>query len=186
VPLRQRPAPVVGLHIRTPLTPAALAPALVREIHALDVNIAPGEVITMREQMERTTAPQRIAITMLIVFGGLALVLAAVGLYGVMAATVAQSTPQLALRMALGASASHVRRLVVVRGLALTAVGAAVGVVFAWQTTRLMGYLLYRVSPRDPAMFGAAVAVVAVAALAACIAPAHRATRTDPIQVLRA
>ena len=186
VPLRQNPAAVVGLHIRTPLTPAVIAPALVREIHALDLNIAPGEVITMREQMARTTAPQRIAITMLIVFGGLALVLAAVGLYGVMAATVAQSTPQLALRMALGASASHVRRLVVVRGLALTAVGAAVGVVFAWQTTRLMGYLLYRVSPRDPAMFGAAVAVVAVAALAACIAPVHRATRTDPIQVLRA
>src|SRR5262249_27147793 len=82
IPLRQNPAPTIGLHIRTALAPAAIAPALVREIHALDGNIAPGEVITMREQVERTTASQRIGVTMLIVFGGLALVLATIGLYG--------------------------------------------------------------------------------------------------------
>ena len=186
IPLRQNPAPVVGLHIRTPLAPAVIGPALVREIHALDANIAPGEVIQMREQVERTTASQRIAVTMLMVFGGLALVLATVGLYGVMAATVAQSTRQLALRMALGADASHVRRIVFSRGLAMTALGAAIGVAFALQTTRLMGYLLYQVSPRDPSTFVAAVAVVTLAALAACLAPARRATRTDPIQALRA
>jgi putative ABC transport system permease protein len=186
VPLRQRPAPTVGLHIRTPLTASALGPALVREIHALDANIAPGELITMREQVERTTAPQRIAVAMLIVFGGLALLLATIGLYAVMAATVAQSTRQLALRMALGADASHVLRLVLARGLAMATVGVAIGVAFAVETTRLMGYLLYQVSPRDPSTFGAAVTVVLLAALAACIAPARRATRTDPIQALRA
>jgi ABC-type antimicrobial peptide transport system permease subunit len=123
---------------------------------------------------------------MLMVFGGLALVLAGVGLYGVMAATVAQSTRQLALRMALGADASHVRRLVLSRGLAMAALGTAIGVACALQTTRLMGYLLYQVSPLDPPTFGIAVAIVTLAALAACIAPARRATRTDPIQALRA
>src|SRR5262245_47570768 len=186
LPLRQNPAPTVGLHIRTPLPPAVVGPALVREIHALDANIAPGELIPMREQIERTTASQRIAVTMLMVFGGLALVLAAVGLYGVMAATVAQSARHLALRMALGADASHVRRIVFTRGLAMTALGTAIGIAVALQTTRLMGYLLYQVSPRDPTTFAAAVVVVTLAALTACAAPARRATRTDPIQALRA
>ena len=186
VPLRQNRAPVVALHIRTPLAASGITPALVREIHALDGNIAPGELITMQEQVERTTAAQRIAVTMLMVFGGVALVLATVGLYGVMAATVAQGTRQLALRMALGADASHVRRLVFARGLAMTLPGTAIGVAFALQTTRLMGYLLYQVTPRDPSIFAAAVGAVTLAALTACLAPARRATRTDPIQVLRA
>jgi predicted permease len=186
VPLRQSPAPVVGLHIRTPLATANVAPALVREIHALDSNVAPGELIPMREQVERTTASQRIALTMLMVFGALALVLAGIGLYGVMAATVAQSSRQFALRMALGADGSHIRRLVLARGLAMTAIGVAIGVACALQTTRLMGYLLYQVSPLDPPTFGMAVGVVILAALAACVAPVRRATRTDPIQALRA
>jgi ABC-type antimicrobial peptide transport system permease subunit len=175
---------VVGLHIRTALGPAAIGPALVREIHALDANIAPGELITMREQVERTTASQRIAVTMLIVFGGLAL--AAIGLYGVMAAAVAQNTRQLALRVALGADASHVQRLVLTQGFAVTALGVAIGGACALGTTRLMGYLLYQVSPRDPATFIAALVFVALAALTACIAPARRAIRIDPLQVLRA
>jgi len=139
----------------------------------------------MREQVERTTASQRIAVTMLIVFGGLALALAAIGLYGVIAATVAQSTRQLALRIALGADASHVRRFVLTRALAMTAAGLATGLACAVATTRLMGYLLYQVSPLDPSTFAAAIAVVALAGLAACIAPVRRATRTDPIQALR-
>jgi putative ABC transport system permease protein len=101
-------------------------------------------------------------------------------------AHVAQSSRQLALRMALGADASHVRRFVLTRGLAMTVVGTAIGVAFAFQTTRLMGYLLYQVSPRDPSAFAAAVAVVTLAALAACLVPARHAARTDPIQALRA
>jgi ABC-type antimicrobial peptide transport system permease subunit len=135
--------------------------------------------------VDRTTASQRIAVTILVVFGGLALALAAVGLYGVMAATVSQSTRELALRMALGAGASDLLRLVIAKGLVLTAIGVAVGGVAALELTRLMGYLLYKVSPRDPLAFASAFVIVAVAALAACVVPAWRATQTDPIQALR-
>jgi predicted permease len=186
VPLRQNPSAIVGLHLRTPLGAAAIRPALAGDIHALDANIAPGEIITMREQLDRTTASQRISLTMLIAFSALALVLAAIGLYGVMAATVAQSARQLALRMALGADAAHVLRLVLGRGLAVTAVGIAVGAGAAFETTRLMGYVLYQVSPRDPLVFASAMIVVTASAAAACIVPAVRATRTDPLQALRA
>ena len=185
VPLRQNFSASAGLQIRTPQSTAALAPALVREIHALDANVAPGELITMREQVERTTASQRVAFTILVVFGGLALMLAAIGLYGVMASTVSQSTRELALRMALGAGASDLMQLVLSKGLLLTAGGVALGVVAALEATRLMGYLLYRVSPRDPLAFAWAVVVIAIASLTACLVPAWRATRTDPLRALR-
>jgi predicted permease len=185
VPLRQSPSPVVSLQIRTPLGPAAIRPPLVEAIHALDANIAPGEIITMREQIERTTASQLVALTMLIAFGMLALALAAIGLYGVMAATVAQGARQLALHMALGAGAPDVMRLVMGRGLIVTAAGIAVGAGCAFATTRLMGYLLYQVSPRDPLVFMAALVIVALSAAVACVIPALRATRTNPIQALR-
>ncbi len=185
VPLRQNPTATMALQIRTPQSPGALAPALVRAIHALDANIAPGELITMREQVDRTTAPQRIAVTILAIFGGLALLLAAVGLYGVMAATVAQSTRELALRIALGATRADLLRLVLEKGLALTTLGVAAGGLVAFQSTRLLGYLLYQVSPRDPRIFASAFVVVACASVVACVVPAWRATRTDPLQALR-
>jgi predicted permease len=185
VPLRQSFSPVVALHIRTSEGPAALAPMLVREIHALDPNVSPSEVITMRDQVERTTAPQRIGVTILVVFATLALGLAAVGLYGVMAATVSQSTRELALRIALGADAADLLRLVMARAVLLTAAGLGVGLAVALQVTRLLGYLLYNVSPRDPVAFGVAFAVIALASLAASLVPAWRAMRTDPLLALR-
>jgi macrolide transport system ATP-binding/permease protein len=185
VALRQNFSATTALQIRTAQGPASLAPALVREIHALDANVAPSELITMREQVERTTAAQRISVTILAVFGGLAVVLAAVGLYGVMASTVSQSSRELALRMALGAGASDLLRLVLTKGLALTAGGVVLGLIAALQLTRLLGYLLYMVSPRDPLAFGSAFVVIAVASLVACIVPAWRATRTDPLGALR-
>jgi putative ABC transport system permease protein len=185
VPLRQSFSPVVALHIRTSQGPAALAPMLVREIRGLDPNVAPSEVITMREQVERTTAPQRIGVTILVVFATLALGLAAVGLYGVMAATVSQSTRELALRIALGADAADLLRLVMSRSVLLTAVGIVVGIAVALEVTRLLGYLLYNVSPRDPLAFGFAFAVIALASLVASLVPAWRATRTDPLLAMR-
>ena len=174
-----------NLEIRTSLPPEALAPVLTREIKALDANLAPSEVITMREQVDRMSWAQRAAVILLVIFSGLALVLATIGLYGVMSYAVSQGARELALRMALGAEASDLLRLVMSNGLALTAGGIVLGAASALLLTRLLGDLLYKVSPRDPASFGLAFLVMVIASAAACFIPAWRATRTDPVQVLR-
>ena len=185
VPLRQNFSRGVGLYIRTPLSAQTMASALVREVHEIDPNLALYEVITLQEQLDRSTSAQLVALTLVSVLGALALLLAAIGLYGVMSYAVSQSTRELGLRMALGAGASHLWRLVLSRGLALTAGGVLLGAVVALGLTRLMQNLLYNVSPRDPLAFGAALAVMAIGSLAACFLPAWRATRTDPARALR-
>jgi predicted permease len=174
-----------GLVVRTPLRPEAMAAALAREVRALDANLAPTEVISMREQVDRTTSSQTMAVTLLTVFGGLALLLAAIGLYGVMSSAVSQSLREFGLRLALGASASDLLRLVMGRGLALSAAGVVVGAAAAMALTRLLGNLLYQVSPRDPLAFGLAFIVMAIASSVACVLPAWRAMRTDPLLALR-
>jgi macrolide transport system ATP-binding/permease protein len=185
VTLRQNFSRGAGLYIRTPLSPETMATALAREVHALDGNLAIFEVITLQEQVDRSTSPQQVAVTLVGVLGGLALLLAAIGLYGVMSYAVSQSTRELGLRMALGAGASNLWRLVLSRGLALTAGGVLLGATVALGLTRLLGNLLYKVSPRDPLAFGSAFVVMTIAALAACFLPAWRATRTDPARALR-
>ena len=185
VPLRQNSLRGSVLNIRTPLAPQTMATAIAREVHALDSNLAPYEVITMQEQLDRSTSAQMVAVTLVGILGGLALVLAAIGLYGVMSYAVSQSTRELGLRMALGAGSSNLLRLVLSRGLALTAGGVFLGAAVALGLTRLLGNLLYKVSPYDPLAFGSAVLVMMITALAACLLPAWRATRTDPMQALR-
>src|SRR6266403_312048 len=154
VPLRQNFSRGAGLFIRTRLSPETMATALAREVHALDGNLAIFEVITLQEQVDRSTSPQQVAVTLVGVLGGLALLLAAIGLYGVMSYAVSQSTRELGLRMALGATPSNLLRLVMSRGLALTAGGVLLGAAVALGLTRLLGNLLYKVSPRDPLAFG--------------------------------
>ncbi len=184
VPMRQNVAGQ-NLEIRTRLGPERMAKALAGEVKALDANLAPSEVITMREQVNRMTWTQHAAVSLLAIFGGIALLLAGVGLYGVMSYAVSQSSRELGLRMALGAGGSDLLRLVMGRALALTAGGILLGALAALLLTRLMGDLLYKVSPRDPAAFGSAFAVMAIVSLAACFLPAWRATRTDPVRALR-
>jgi predicted permease len=174
-----------NLQLRTSLRPETMAKALVREIHQLDTNLAPGEVITMQEQVDRTTAVRRAAVAMLAVFGGLALVLASIGLYGVMSNTVSQSTRELGLRMALGAETPDLLRRVLSQGLALTGGGIVVGAAVAMVSTRLIVGLLYHVSPRDPWAFAIASVSLVLASVAACFLPAWRAARTDPVRALR-
>ena len=174
-----------NIFARTRLSAQTIAAALARDVHTIDENIAPTEVITMREQVDRSTWTQRAAVSLLSIFGGLALLLAAVGLYGVMSYVVSQSKRELGLRMALGANASNLLRLVMSNGMALTGGGIVLGVATALGLTRLMGDLLYKVSPRDPIAFGAAFVVMTIAAVAACLLPAWRAMRTDPVQALR-
>jgi macrolide transport system ATP-binding/permease protein len=185
VPLRQNFSSLVGLQIRTSQPPQAISTAVARELHALDPGLANYAVITMREQVDRTTGTQRVAVTLLGIFGGLALVLAAIGLYGVMSYTVSQSTRELGLRMVLGARASDLLRLVMSHGLALTAGGILLGGSAALGLTRLLGYLLYKVDPRDPVAFASAIIVMGVVSTAACLLPAWRAARTDPARALR-
>jgi predicted permease len=185
VPRRQNFSIGGGLYIRTPLSPQSMATALAREVRALDPNLAPYEVISLQEQVDRSTSPQLVAVTLVGILGGLALLLAAIGLYGVMSYAVSQSARELGLRMALGAGASNVLRLVMSRGLVLTAGGVALGAAVALALTRLLGNLLYKVSPRDPLAFGSAFVVMTIASLAACFLPAWRATRTDPARALR-
>jgi predicted permease len=185
VPWRQNFSVGGGLYVRTPLSPETMATALAREVHALDGTLAPYEMITMQEQVDRSTSPQKVAVTLVGVLGGLALLLAAIGLYGVMSYAVSQSSRELGLRMALGAGASNVLRLVMSRGLGLMLGGVLLGGAVALALTRLMGNMLYKVSPRDPLAFGAAFAVMTIAALAACCLPAWRAARTDPARALR-
>ena len=185
VPRRQNFSVGAGLYIRTPLTAETMAAALAREVRALDANLAPYEMITLQEQVDRSTSPQQVAVTLVGILGALALLLAIIGLYGVMSYAVSQSTRELGLRMALGAGASNLLRLVMSRGLALTAGGVLLGGAVALGLTRLLGNLLYKVSPRDPLAFGSAFLVMTIASLAACFLPAWRATRIDPVRALR-
>ena len=185
VPRRQDFSISAALTIRTKLRPEIMAAALSRELKAMDSNLALYEVISLQEQVDRSTSAQKVAVTLTGTLGGLALVLAAIGLYGVMSYTVSQSTRELGLRMALGAETGGLFRLVISRGLALTFGGVFLGVALALGLTRLLGYLLYKVSPYDPMAFASAFLVLTIVSLIACFLPAWRATRVDPIVALR-
>ena len=185
VPLLQDFVRGPALYIRSAQPLQSIAAALLREVHALDGNLALYETITLQEQVNRSTSPQLVAVTLVSILGGLALLLAAVGLYGVMSYAVAQSIRELGLRMALGAGAATLFRLVISRGLRLTAGGVLCGATAALVLTRLFGKLLYNVSPIDPLAFASALAVMTITSVAACLLPAWRATRTDPARVLR-
>jgi predicted permease len=185
VPLRQDFAIGPRLNIRTTLPLASIQAALAREVRAMDPNLALYEMITLQEQVDRSTAPQLVAVSLVAILAGLALLLASIGLYGVMSYAVSQSSRELGLRMALGAGPHDLLRLVMRRGLGLSAFGLALGGASAFLLTRLLGNLLYRTSPRDALAFGLAFAVIAATSAAACILPAVRAARTDPSRVLR-
>jgi len=186
VPLRQNFAVQGGLIIRTREAPAAMTAALAHEVHALDPNLAPVSAITMHEHVDRSTYAQRLAVTLLAILGGIALVLAAIGLYAVMSYAVSQNTRELALRMALGAQVANLLRLVISGGLVLTAGGLIIGTVAALTLTRLLGDRLYNISPHDPVAFGSAFLIMSTVAFLACLLPALRATRIDPARALRA
>ena len=185
VPLRQNFRVQNSLVIRTRETPGAMMTALAREVHALDPNLAPLITERLQDQIDLISYSQRLAVSLVALFGGMALFLAAIGLYAVVSYTVSQGTRELGLRMALGAGTKDLMRLVMSRGLFLTASGVAIGVLAALMLTRLMGNMLYKISPHDPLAFGSAIAVITIASLAACFFPAWRATRIDPIQALR-
>ncbi len=185
VPRRQNPTRGDAYLIRTTLSPGAMATALAAEVRRLDPTLAPQDTIAIQEQLDRMTYTQRLGVALLGVFGGVALLLAAVGLYAVMSYAVSQSFHELGLRMALGAGARDVLRLVLTRGFVLVGAGIVLGLALALSMTQLMGNLLYHISARDPLTFCGALVVLGSVAFLACLIPAMRATRIDPARALR-
>ncbi len=170
---------------RTTGDPAALANSIIAEVHTLDSDIPVFDTATMQERVHDSVARQRFAMAMLGAFAGFAVILAAIGIYGVMSFLVTQGTSDIAIRMALGAQRGRILSLVMQQGMGLALIGIAAGVVGALSLTHLMSGLLFNVSATDPVTFVGMAILLTMVALAACYFPARRAMRVDPMVVLR-
>jgi putative ABC transport system permease protein len=170
---------------RTQSSPEAMAQAVKQEIWKVDSQLPITDVKTMNEVSAASFAARRFNMLLLAIFAGLALVLGAVGIYGVMSYAVTQRTQEIGIRMALGARATDVLTLIIKNGLALTLLGVGIGVAGAFALTRLLTTLLFGVTPTDKPTFVAVSLVLIVVALLACYLPARRATKVDPLEALR-
>jgi putative ABC transport system permease protein len=173
------------LAVRTSLDPASVTSAIREKVFAIDKDLPLYNVATMDQLVSNSVAQPRLNLSLLVAFAVLALVLAAVGVYGVMAYAVTQRTQEFGIRMALGASPADVLKQVFLEGSRLAALGLALGLIAALALTRLMASLLFGVKPSDPVTLGVAAALLAFVALATCYIPARRATRVDPLVALR-
>jgi putative ABC transport system permease protein len=185
VPFAQRPSSDMTLVLRAAADPRALAEAARGVVRSMDAAQPLANVTTMAALVEASVAPRRLSLRLLGAFAALALVLAAVGLYGLMSQSVAQRTGEIGVRMALGARRGHLLRLVVGEGLALAVAGIALGAATALALGRTLRALLYGVSPTEPGAFAAAAATLAMVAAVASYVPARRASRVDPMTALR-
>ena len=175
----------LAIAVRTTGEPTSLTAAVRNAVREIDKDQAVSNVQTMSQVVTSAVASQKFATWLLAVFAAAALLLAALGLYGVMAYSVTQRTHEIGIRMALGAARRDVLRLIVGQGMRLTLVGLGVGLVGAFLTTRLMKTLLFGVSAADPLTYGVVALLLALVALLACLIPARRATRVDPMIALR-
>ncbi|HEY2459959.1 MAG TPA: ABC transporter permease [Candidatus Acidoferrum sp.] len=185
LPFRQNYSNDVHLLVRSAADPTALANAIRGAVAAVDKDQPIFSVKTMRELVDDSVSTRRLTLILLALFSGLALILAAIGIYGVIAYSVEQRTREVGIRVAMGAQKTDVLRLVLAQGARLVTLGIIIGMVVAAALTRLMSTLLFGVTATDPATFAAVATLLAAVALAATYIPAHRATRTDPIQALR-
>ena len=171
--------------VRATGDPLALGPGLRELVRGIDSNLPITDMQTQSARAGETLAEERMYARLIGLFGGLALLLAAIGIYGVMAYSVTQRTSEIGIRMALGARTTHVLSLILRQALALSAVGVVVGVMSAVALRRFIAARLYGVEASDPATFAAMSGLLLLTALVACAVPASRASRVEPLKALR-
>jgi putative ABC transport system permease protein len=185
MPLAQRPSGSMEIVLRTTGDPLALSNAVREAVWSLDRNLPIPTIQTVEHILSQRVAQQRLNMLLLVLFASIALILAAVGIYGVMSYAVTQRTNEIGIRMALGAQARDVLRMVIWRGMALALIGVALGLAAALALTRVMKNLLFDVSTTDPVTFAAIPVLLTGVAFIACWIPARRATKVDPLDALR-
>jgi ABC-type antimicrobial peptide transport system permease subunit len=173
------------LVVRTTGEPQSVAVAVREQIRALDINLPVADIATLRDQVDLSLFPSRLAAWTLGGFGVLALLLAAIGIYGVVSYSVAQRTREIGMRMALGARAKDVLRLLLGEGLFVIVVGLGLGLLLAGLATRVIASFLYGVGATDPLTFAGVPLLLGAIALVASYIPARRATKVDPLVALR-
>jgi putative ABC transport system permease protein len=185
MPHLQAPSPVMTLLVRTTGEPLGIASSVRDQLRAIDKDVPVTHIQTMEQVFSASVAQQRFSMLVVGLFAGLALVLATVGIYGVMAYSVTQRSHEIGVRMALGARTSQVLKLILKDGMALALLGVAIGLAAAFGLTRLMTTLLFEVTPTDAATLIVVPLTILVVALVACYIPARRATKVDPLVALR-
>jgi putative ABC transport system permease protein len=175
----------MSLVIRTERDPMALAPTIARQIRAIDPDLPVYQVRTMLEVMRNSVAQRKVILILLGLFAAAALVLAAVGIYGTVSYSVAQRTHEIGIRMALGAQARDVLRMVLGQGIRLALGGIGLGLLGSLALTRVLSAMLFGVRPTDPLTFMSVSVLLTVVALLASYIPARRATQVDPLVALR-
>ena len=184
-PYQQNSWPFLTFALRSQLDQSTLIAAVQREVRALDPNLPISNIRTMGEVMDDSLARRRLVLTLFSFFAAVALLLAAIGIYGVLASSVARRTRELGIRMALGAQVGDVLRMIIRQGMVLISIGLGIGLIAAFAMTRVLKSLLFGVSVTDPVTFAAIAALLMLVALMACYIPARRATKVDPLVALR-
>jgi putative ABC transport system permease protein len=185
VPFRQDPSGEMDLILKSRMDPGALAAAVRSAVHSVDKDQSIASIVTMKQLLSHSLATRRMTLVLLGLFSALALILGAIGIYGVVSYSVAQRTREIGVRMALGAPRGGVFRMVIGQGMKLAATGIVIGILAALGMARLMSSLLYQVSTADFETFTAVVVLLLLVAFAASSIPAWRATSVQPIVALR-
>lgn len=185
VPHRQNTWRGMAVAVRASGDPGAVAGAVRAAVREFDPNVALASFTTLEQIFENSIAERRFAGSLLTAFAALAVLLAAMGIYGVLSYTVAQRTREFGVRMALGARAADVRRMVLRQAGVTVALGTCLGLAGSFAVTRVLSGMLFGVSATDPVTFGGVIAVLVAAALSASWVPAARATRVEPVQAMR-
>ena len=173
------------LVVRSTTAPAGMVSAVLNAVQEVDHNVPVRDVFTMEDVVRKSLSQPRFNMLLLGIFGGLAALLAATGIYSVLSYSVRQRVPEIGVRLALGARLADVMRQVVMEGMKPALIGVAIGIAAALALGRVVASFVYQVKPSDPLTFVAVAALLGFIALLACVVPAYRASRVDPVIALR-